>query len=144
MDRNAEIGEIVSVTGNTISVRLNDNIKSNVLIIDGVVYRVGQIGSFLKIPMGYANLYGLVTQIGASAIPENILEQLKENYDSVNNNQWLTLVLVGEQIGKRFERGVSQSPTTGDKVHIVTISDLDIMYGGYDEKKSITVGNISV
>lgn len=144
MDRNAEIGEIVSVTGNTISVRLNDNIKSNVLIIDGVVYRVGQIGSFLKIPMGYANLYGLVTQIGASAIPENILEQLKENYDSVNNNQWLTLVLVGEQIGKRFERGVSQSPTTGDKVHIVTISDLDIIYGGYDEKKSITVGNISV
>ncbi|BCB95419.1 ATPase [Dissulfurispira thermophila] len=144
MDRNAEIGEIVSVNGNTISVRLNDNIKSNILIIDGIVYRVGQIGSFLKIPMGYANLYGLVTQIGASAIPENILEHLKENYDSVNNNQWLTLVLVGEQIGKRFERGVSQSPTTGDKVHIVTISDLDIIYGGYDEKKSITVGNISV
>jgi hypothetical protein len=77
-------------------------------------------------------LYGLVTQIGASAIPERILEQLKENFDSVNNNQWLTLVLVGEQIGKRFERGVSQSPTTGDKVHIVTTPDLEIIYGGFD------------
>jgi uncharacterized protein len=33
-----EIGEIDSVTGNNISVRLLDNIKSNMPVIDGVVY----------------------------------------------------------------------------------------------------------
>ena len=52
--------------------------------------------------------------------------------------------IIGEQTGKKFERGISQYPTTGDKVCLVTINDLDIIYGGYDEKNSITVGNISI
>lgn len=139
-----EIGEIVSVSGNIITVQLSDNMKSNMPVIDGIVYRIGQIGSFVKVPLGYANLYGIVTQIGAAAIPENIKDIVERDYSKLNNKQWMNMVLVGEQVGRKFERGVSQSPTTGDKVHLVTIKDLDIIYGGYDEKNSITVGNISV
>jgi DNA helicase HerA-like ATPase len=139
-----EIGEIVSVSGNTISVQLADDLKSNMPVIDGVVYRIGQIGSFLKIPLGYATLYGIVTQIGASAIPENLRASVNGDFAKISNRQWLSMALVGEQNGKRFERGVSQSPTTGDKVHLVTIKDLDLIYGGYNENNSITVGNISI
>ncbi|KFN39003.1 MAG: DNA helicase [Sulfuricurvum sp. MLSB] len=138
------IGEIDSINGNTISIRLFDNIKSHMPIIDGVVYRVGQIGSFLKIPLGYANLYGIVTQIGSSAIPEAFREVYASDYEHAKNTQWLSLVLVGEQIGKKFERGITQFPATNDKVHLVTIDDLDIIYGGLKEDDSITVGNISV
>lgn len=144
INRQTEVGEIVSVNGNVISVQLADNLKSNMPVIEGVVYRVGQIGSFLKIPLGYANLYGVVTTIGAAAIPKNFNELLKEEYDKLGNKQWLNMVLVGEQIGDKFDRGVSQSPTTGDKVHLVTINDLSIVYGGFGENNSITVGNISV
>ncbi|MBU0760443.1 MAG: DUF87 domain-containing protein, partial [Nanoarchaeota archaeon] len=139
-----EIGEIVSVSGNVITVQLSDTVKSNMPIIDGIVYRIGQIGSFLKVPLGYANLYGIVTQIGAAAIPEKFKELVEKDYTKIDNRQWLNMVLVGEQIGRKFDRGVSQSPTTGDKVHLVTIKDLDIIYGGLDEKNSITVGNISI
>jgi len=139
-----QIGEIVSVSGNVISVQLSDSIKSNMPIIDGVVYRIGQIGSFLKIPLGYANLYGIVTQIGAAAIPDKLKEIVDQDYTKLDNKQWLNMVLVGEQSGKKFERGVSQSPTTGDNVHLVTIKDLDVIYGGYDENNSITIGNISL
>ena len=139
-----EIGEIVSVSGNVITVQLSDTIKSNMPVIDGVVYRIGQIGSFLKVPLGYANLYGIVTQIGAAAIPDKIKELIEQDYTKLDNRQWLNMVLVGEQVGRKFERGVSQSPTTGDKIHLVTIKDLDIIYGGFDEKNSITVGNISI
>lgn len=138
------IGEIDSINGNTISIRLFDNIKSHMPIIDGVVYRVGQIGSFLKIPLGYANLYGIVTQIGSAAIPDGLKEIYLQDYEHAKNTQWVSLVLVGEQIGHRFERGITQFPATGDKVHIVTIKDLDIVYGGIDENSSMTVGNISV
>jgi len=138
------IGEIVSVSGNVISVQLADTVKSNMPIINGIVYRIGQIGSFLKIPLGYANLYGIVTQIGASAIAENIKELLEQDKNLDDNRQWLNMVLVGEQVGRKFERGVSQSPTTGDKVHLVTINDLDVIYGGYDEINSIKIGNISI
>lgn len=139
-----EVGEIINVSGNTITVQLSDSIKSNMPVIDGIVYRIGQIGSFLKVPLGYANLYGIVTQIGASAIPEKLKDIIKEDYSKLDNRQFLNMALIGEQVGKKFDRGVSQSPTTGDKVHLVTLKDLDIVYGGYDEKNSITVGNISV
>ena len=138
------IGQIASVAGSVISVKLLDNIKSTMPIIDGVVYRVGQIGSFLKIPLGYANLYGLVTNIGADAIPESMRDSAFVEYDKIVNAGWISLVLVGEQIGNKFERGITQSPTTGDEVHIVTIQDLNVVYGGWNETSSITVGNISV
>jgi len=139
-----EIGEIISVSGNTITVQLSDSIKSNMPVIDGIVYKIGQIGSFLKVPLGYANLYGIVTQTGASAIPEKLKELVEQDYSKLDNRQFLNMALIGEQVGRKFERGVSQSPTTGDKVHLVTIKDLDIVYGGYDANNSITVGNISI
>jgi hypothetical protein len=139
-----EIGEIDSINGNSISVKLFDNIKSDMPIIDGIVYRVGQIGSFIRIPLGYANLYGIVTQIGSAAIPESLREAIAKDYDHLKNTRWINIVLAGEQVGKKFERGVTQFPTTGDKVHLVTINDLNVIYGGYEESNSITVGNISV
>jgi len=139
-----EIGEIDSISGNNIAIKLFDNIKSNMPIIDGVVYRVGQIGSFVRIPLGYANLYGIVTQIGSAAIPESLREAIAKDYDHLKNTRWINIALAGEQIGKKFERGVTQFPTTGDKVHLVTMNDLNIIYGGYEEINSITVGNISV
>ncbi|TXK93970.1 DNA helicase, partial [Methylococcaceae bacterium CS5] len=71
-------------------------------------------------------------------------ELVDQDYTKLDNKQWLNIVLVGEQSGQKFERGVSQSPTTGDNVHLVTIKDLDVIYGGYDEKNSITIGNISL
>ncbi|WP_418894720.1 ATP-binding protein [Limibacterium fermenti] len=143
-NRITEIGEIDSISGNSISVKLFDNIKSNMPIIDGVVYRVGQIGSFVRIPLGYANLYDIVTQIGSAAIPESLREAVAKDYDILKNTRWINIVLAGEQVGKKFERGITQYPTTGDKVHLVTINDLDIIYGGYEEANSITVGSISV
>lgn len=143
--RQTEVGEIISVSGNTISVQLFNTIKSNMPVINGIVYRIGQIGSFLKVPLGYANLYGIVTQIGAAAIPERLkIEEENLDFSKWDNRQFLTIALIGEQIGRKFERGVFQSPTTGDKVHLVTIDDLNIIYGGYNETNSIDIGNISI
>lgn len=142
-DIQTEVGEIVSVSGNTITVRLSKSMKSTMPVIDGIVYRIGQVGTFLRVPLGYTNLYGIVTQVGADALPDKIIEIAKEDYSKIDNTQWLNMVLVGEQEGMKFQRGVSQLPTTGDNVHLVTIKDLNLIYGGYDDKNSITVGNIS-
>ena len=72
-----EIGIVDSVIGNLISIRMQDVYPSNMPVIDGVVYRIGQIGSFVKIPLGYAQLYGIVTEVGTTAIPEAIFELAK-------------------------------------------------------------------
>jgi len=146
MNTNKEtlVGHIISIDGNRISVKMTENLKSTMPIIDGLLYRVGQIGSFLRIPLGYANLYGIVTQIGADAIPESLKEIALQEGESNFSKRWMSLVLMGERVGNKFERGVTQFPTAGDEVHLVTIDDLNIIYGGFDEKNSIIVGNISV
>jgi len=138
------VGNIISISGNRISVKMTENLKSTMPIINGLVYRVGQIGSFLRIPLGYANLYGIVTQIGADAIPESLKEIAIQEGENNFSTRWMSLVLMGERVGNRFERGVTQFPTAGDEVHLVTIDDLNVIYGGFDEKNSIVVGNISV
>ena len=135
------IGTIESITGNNIHVRMSSNITSNLSVYKGIVYRIGQVGSFLKVPLGYANLYGIVTQIGADAIPERLIDNDKSQDEGF---QWITLSLVGEQIGKVFERGVTQFPTIGDKVYMVTIDDLSIIYNDSPGTNSIQIGSISV
>jgi hypothetical protein len=134
----------VSISGSIVSIKLNNNVKSTMPIIDGIVYRIGQIGSFMKIPLGYANLYGIVINAGADAIPESIRGQSLIKYDQISNVMWISLVLVGEQVGNIFERGVTQFPTTGDEVHIVSMMDLNVVYGKLNSTNTITVGNISV
>lgn len=137
------IGEVESVSGNTVSIKMATSYPSNMPIIDGTVYRIGQIGSFLKIPLGYANLYGLITQAGVSAMPEVLQSAYSANPSLVDGNRWLRLTLVGEQVGANFQRGVLQSPTSGDQVHLVTNEDLHIVYGGYKSDSSIIIGNQS-
>ena len=137
------IGQVESVSGNSVTIKMASNYPSNMPIIDGTVYRIGQIGSFLKIPLGYANLYGLITQAGVLAMPESLLLAYKENPSIADGHRWLQMILVGEQIGSSFERGVLQSPTSGDQVHLVTNDDLRIVYGGYNAQSSIVIGNQS-
>lgn len=137
------IGQVESVSGNSVTIKMAISYPSNMPIIDGTVYRVGQIGSFLKIPLGYANIYGLVTQAGVLAMPDALLMAYKENPSIVDGHRWLQMILVGEQVGINFERGVLQSPTSGDQVHLVTNDDLRIVYGGYSKQSSILIGNQS-
>lgn len=137
------IGEVESVSGNSVTIKMASNYPSNMPIVNGTVYRIGQIGSFLKIPLGYANLYGLITQAGVLAMPESMSIAYKENPSIVDGHRWLRMILIGEQVGSTFERGVLQSPTSGDQVHLVTNEDLSIVYGGYNAFSSIVIGNQS-
>ncbi len=136
------IGKVKSVTGSRISIHLDERIRSTMPIIDGNVYRVGQIGSFIRIPLGFTNLYGVVSQAGVDAIPENL--KLNNNEQALNfSSRWLTVTLVGERIGNKFERGVAQYPTAEDEVHLVTLKDLEVIYGSSTNDINLKIGRIS-
>lgn len=138
---NTTIGHVKSVNGSKLSVKLSDDFKSSMPIINGVVYRIGQIGSFVRIPLGYAHLYGIVTQAGADAMPEKIAQH--QSVDNISSSRWISVVLVGERVRNSFQRGVIQYPTPEDEVHLVTIDDLRIIYKELDPESSISVGHIS-
>jgi uncharacterized protein len=105
-------------------------------MIDGHTYRVGQVGSFVRIPLGYQDLYGVVAEIGANAAPQTAA--LAE----IETGRWMRVELAGEAIGDRFERGLSQHPNVDDSVHIVTQKDLRRIYGG-DEEDQVEIGTLS-
>jgi len=132
------IGKVKSVTGSALAIKLDENIRSTLPIIDGILYRVGQIGSFIRIPFGYIDLYGVITQTGSEAIPEKLAEQ-----EEKKGSRWIKATLIGERIGNKFERGVLQFPIADDVVHLVTKGDLELIYGGVDKTKSISVGQVS-
>lgn len=144
------IGQVASVTGAVIRVRLREDMPSTLVMIGGESYRVGQIGGFFRVPLGYTNLYAVCTQIGADAAPPGVAlatyeTPLGEDKQlRLSGYRWMTVVLFGEALGGEFERGVGQYPTVGDEVHLVTNDDLKVIYGWAKGKKgTISIGRIA-
>lgn len=133
------IGSVKDVSGTSISVTLRADRFSGLSFVDGQGYRIGQIGSFVKIPVGYMDLFGIVSQVGASAVPENMAKELP------NGLRWMTVQLIGEGYRTgRFERGISQYPTIDDEVHLVSEADLRVIYGRTDRQNHLVrVGHIA-
>lgn len=144
------VGQVASVTGSIVRVRLREDMPSTLVMIAGESYRVGQIGGFFRVPLGYANLYAVCTQIGADAAPPSSTDEVfggaleAESQTQLSGFRWMTIVLFGEGLGGEFERGVGQYPTVGDEVHLVTNEDLKVIYGWSKGKKgTISVGQIA-
>jgi hypothetical protein len=88
--------------------------------------------------LGYADLFGIVSQVGASAIPEKFVKE------GGAGRRWMTIQLIGEGTPQgHFSRGISQYPTVGDSVHIVSHDDLKRIYGRPDSPRYVPIGQIA-
>jgi hypothetical protein len=132
------LGTVEDVNGSNISVKLSDSTPSGLLFVNGEGYRVGQVGGFVRIPSGYVDLFGIISQVGAGAAPGP--PELAPQF----GNRWIRVELVGEKRrGAKFERGISQYPSIGDTVHVVTESDLKTIYSPDDEDGYVAVGRVA-
>jgi uncharacterized protein len=132
------VGTVQDVYGVTITVELSNETATGLSFVHGEGYRIGQVGSFVRIPLGFVDLYGIVSQVGAGAAPER--EQERQEY----GNRWVKVQMVGEgRHGGPFERGISQHPTIDDRVHIVTEADLRAIYGAGEPDDFVSVGHLA-
>jgi len=131
------LGKIIRVDSSTVEVEVSNDIPSAAPIINGRLYKIGQIGTFVKMPIGNITIYGIVSSV--SNTPNKA-----EDYQSYNfGSRFLTVQLVGEKIGEDdFERGIGTYPTINDEVHIVVEKDLFDIYGKRDAG-SIEIGKHS-
>ena len=130
------LGSVRRVVGAKVSVEISQEM-SITPIIHGRVYRLGQVGSFVRIPLGFLNLYGVVSTVGASEGPRS--DEL--DYIPTHGQRWLEVQLVGESYGQEgFQRGISVFPTLDDEVHIVTEEDIALIYGSLTPSM-IEIGN---
>lgn len=130
------LGHVGSVVGGTISVRQIEGVASGIAIIGGRSYRIGQVGSFVRIPQGYHDLYAIISEVGVSATPTVLVDPQDRG------ERWLKVQLVGEIVEASFERGISQYPNINDEVHLVTEEDLSKIYGVQFEGQ-IVVGRLA-
>ncbi|BEM88159.1 TPA: ATP-binding protein [Serratia marcescens] len=129
------IGIIISISSTSVTIRLSRKVNSGLLVLEGRAHKVGQVGSFVRIPQGYNDLYGVV---GSSN--ENSTIDYDENVSS--DNRTIIVELIGESSCGFFDRGISQYPSVGDDVHMVLDSDLKVIYGSKSEK-FVTVGKLA-
>ncbi len=131
------LGTVEAVAGSKVTVVLDDEAAFGLAFVSGVGYRVGQIGSFVRIPLGYQDLFGIVVSVGSTTTSE-LQEGLPRGRRS------LTIELAGESDrGGDFRRGVSQFPTIGDQVHIVTEDDLVRIYGRPQDGRYVRIGSVA-
>ncbi|OWO94522.1 ATPase [Rhizobium esperanzae] len=130
------LGHVGAVAGATINVRQFEGTASGIAIIGGRSYRIGQVGSFVRIPQGYHDLYGIISDVGATATPETLIDS------GARGERWIKVQLVGEVLEATFERGISQYPAINDQVHLVVEEDLARIYGTADTGQ-VTIGRLS-
>lgn len=76
------LGDVQDVSATTVSISLSTESLTGFVYIDGQGYRIGQIGSFIRIPIGFINLFGIISQVDASAVPQSQIE------NHVLGNRW--------------------------------------------------------
>jgi hypothetical protein len=132
------LGTVEDVSGPTVHVKLDDNTATGLVFVSGEGYRVGQVGSFVRIPAGFIDTFGIVSQVGAGAAPGP--PETAPTY----GNRWMRVELVGEGgPGRKFERGISQYPSIGDVAHVVTESDLAAIYAPGDRRSYVSIGRVA-
>lgn len=119
-------GVVRRVAGSKVYIELSPDLPSTNPIVNGRLYRIGQIGTFVRIPVGFLNLYGIVSSVGTASPAELDDQRLPDEPLAIRT---VEVQLVGEAYaGGSFQRGLSEYPTLDDEVHAVTEDDLEAIY----------------
>ena len=130
------LGSVSGVSGSSVIVELAPQLNSGLLVIGGKAHRVGQVGSFIRIPQGYNSLFGIIAETSESSSLDGDDGALS------TKRRWVRVELVGETVGEEFERGIGQYPSINDEAHIVTDDDLKLIYGNQDDGQ-VVIGKLS-
>lgn len=131
------LGQVIRVDSSAVEVEVSAEIPSAAPIINGRLYKIGQIGTFVKMPMGNITIYAIVSAVSDRPFAADA------DGETRSSSKFLSIQLIGEKIGdNEFEKGIGTYPTIGDEVHLVIEKDLFEIYGEKDSG-SIELGKHS-
>lgn len=132
------LGQVINVNSSSVEVKISDDIPSAAPIVEGKLYRIGQIGTFVKFPLGALTLFGIVSSVSNTASNDQNSENGKKS------SRYLSVQLIGEKQGDDdFQKGVGFYPTINDEVHLVTENDLLGIYGDSSDIGLVEIGTHS-
>ena len=138
MNNKLLIGYVRSVKGLEVEVELNKNVEKMKFSVNGRIYRVGQIGSYVIIPIPFEKLVGIVSEVKMQPI-----EETQEGKLVLSDRKMMVLQLVGSIREGKFDRGLRTYPLIGDEVHLAHSEEINTIFAGQKTEFSINVGNFS-
>lgn len=132
------LGHVINVNSSSVEIKISDDIPSAAPIVEGKLYRIGQIGTFVKFPIGALTLFGIVSSVSNTASKDINSDSSKKS------SRYLSVQLIGEKQGDDdFQKGVGFYPTINDEVHLVTEKDLLGIYGSLSTEGLVNIGTHS-
>lgn len=116
-----KVGNVVRVENGKVQVVITA--KDLNLLHDDRTYRVGQLGSYVTIPMDTKTIVGFVVGTGRQEV----------TVVDVEPQLMMDVQLVGEIMGTKFVRGVTEYPIVGDDVWVAVHKDFEAIFGTFDQ-----------
>ncbi len=116
-----KIGNVVRVETGHVEVLIT--VKDLNILHDEQTYRVGQLGSYVTIPLDNKTLIGFVMGTGRQDV----------TVVDVEPQIMADVQLVGEIHAGRFARGVTDYPIVGDDVWVAVRKDFEAIFGSFDQ-----------
>lgn len=140
VDSDLEIGKIFEVTGTSLKVSLDRDIKELTRSHSGRVYDVGQVGSLLKIHLGRKIIFAIVRLLRLQSDEEQVALSASDGYSvGSQDKRVLEADLLGEGWYRpskdklQFTRGVSTYPLPLQAVHLITKEETEQVFRSAEE-----------
>ncbi|HTR80638.1 MAG TPA: DUF87 domain-containing protein [Bacteroidota bacterium] len=136
------IGVIYSISSSTAIAFLDDSITAMERTINGKVYRIGQIGSFVSIPVGSTSVIGMVGRVRLAPLPDGAAPAQSSAADIAKAKKEMEIQLIGSVVNARFEKGIASFPPIGADVFMTDDSDMTGLFSTFAQF-GFAIGDIS-
>lgn len=119
------IGDVFSVNGRDVSIKVDKNKNLSHLIYQGEIIKNVSVGSYLKILKGYVHL---IVKVESEFIKENTF--FVDNYHSKNEefNRILIVKLIGYFENKQYYKGVKELPLIGNECLLLDNKEFSLIH----------------
>jgi len=134
MTEEKRIGSVVAVNSSSVSVLIDENITSLTKELYGKVYTIGQLGTYVLIPVGHLTIVAVVSDFKKCDLMLNGKSQLR---------YVMTVNPIGSTKDDKFERGLAVFPTVDTPVYLAEDFDLRAAFSVYQHYE-FSVGNLTL
>lgn len=128
---NGKIGKVIEVNSERVIIEVSNELNNYNVIHKGNLYRIGQVGSFVKIINGLSCLYCVVESFST----------FMQSGDNVINKKVINVALLGfKTVVGEFESGAKITPSIDDSAYIIDEDDINIIFKS-DVKFPIKIGD---
>jgi DNA helicase HerA-like ATPase len=128
---NGKIGKVIEVNSERVIIEVSNELNNYNIIHKGNLYRIGQVGSFVKIINGLSCLYCVVESFST----------FMQSGENIINKKVINVALLGfKTITGEFESGAKITPSIDDFAYIIDEDDVNIIFKS-DVKFPIKIGD---